>query len=301
MARWSAAALVVAAALGVGCRAGGRSGEPHAPTLDPAPELEAPLPVDPRRADVLDRLGRIGVIGASQTAGFGSGVGFRDTLHAALRVPHEIRDASVALMHLGAPDVGALQVATMRLREVRVVFAIDFLFWFAHGDKPWEQRLVDLREGMAMLETLAVPVFVGDLPDVRTASPHMISPRQIPSPEDLAALNAEIHAWAERQPQVHVLPLGSWMRALVHEQPITPPGAHAAALDVTTGRALQWDHLHPTALGQALLTVLVIHELRASWGGLRDDDVVTDPNALVDLTVGTRQPAPEGPLPPPPG
>ncbi|MEM7160282.1 MAG: hypothetical protein AAF799_46015 [Myxococcota bacterium] len=265
---------------------------PSAPVVaEPEPE---PEPVDPRRPEVLERLEKIGVIGASQSAGFGTGLGFRDTLDVALRVPHSIHDSSVASMFLRPLDLGSLQVSSMRLRRVRVVFAIDFLFWFAHGVKPFEQRRAELQQGMAMLDELDVPVFVGDLPDVRGASRTMISPLQIPAPGDLAVLNEDIEQWAAQRPLVHLVPLAGWMRSIKQEREI-PLGE--MIVDESTGELLQWDLLHPTERGQALLTLLVLEHLRQAWGGLSDDDVVAEPNAVVDLATPTHDPGPQGELP----
>ncbi|MCH9687473.1 MAG: hypothetical protein K0V04_38920 [Deltaproteobacteria bacterium] len=263
-----------------------------------APAVYVAPPVDdPRRDEVLDRLSRIGIVGASQAAGFGTGVGLADTLEAALGVPHQIHDSSVALMHLGAVDLGSVQITATKLRSVKMVLAIDFLFWFAYGDKQPAQRHAELQQGMAMLESLGVPVFVGDLPDVHGASRRMISGAQIPEVSDLAQLNAEIHAWAEGNPDVYVVPLADWMHALKQELPVE---LGDKTIHVSTGHMLQWDLLHPTAHGQALLTLLVLQQLRAEWGGLRDDDVLLDPAAVADLVVPSRTPAPEGSLPRPP-
>ncbi|MCA9708140.1 MAG: hypothetical protein KDK70_19970 [Myxococcales bacterium] len=308
--RWLRGALLVLAA----CRSTASGAGPAAPSeVEPprpavsaaaAEEPEEPKaredpedPEDPRRPAVLARLSRIGIVGASQTAGFGTGVGFGDTLRAALLVPHRVHDSSVALMHLGALEVGRLQITSMKLRGVGMVFAVDFLFWFAHGDKTFEQRRDDLHEGMALLESLAVPVFVGDLPDVHGASRRMIGSRMIPAADERLRLNAEIHAWAEARAEIHVLPLAAWMEALMLEQAVQLEGQ---PVQLSVGEALQWDRLHPTARGQALLTLLVLQELRAAWGGLGDRDVHHRPATVAELAVPSRAPAPEGALATPP-
>lgn len=274
-----------------------------APTVAPsaetatAPEPEPPPPVeDPRRPEVLERLEKIGVIGASQSAGFGTGLGFRDTLEVALRVPHTIHDSSISSMFLRPLDLGSLQVSSMRLRGVKTVFAVDFLFWFAYGIKPFEQRRAELRQGMEMLDELGVPVFVGDLPDVHGASRKMISPRQIPRPDELVVLNDDIRQWARQRPLVHLVPLAEWMR-LIKEEREVPLGDQV--IDESTGALLQWDLLHATERGQALLTLLVLQSLSEDWGGLNDDDVLADPKAVVDLATPTHDAGPEGALPVP--
>ena len=253
---------------------------------------------DPRRPAVLERLAQIGIVGASQAAGFGTGVGFADTLDVVLRVPHQIHDSSVALMHLGAQRIGRLQITALELRRVSTVFAVDFLFWFAYGDKPLSQRRADLREGMAMLESLGVPVFVGDLPDVHGASQRMIGQHVIPPASELQVLNAQLRAWAEDRPEIVLLPLSSWMDAIRMETPVQLQGRRVT---LRTGEGLQWDLLHPTVLGQAVLTLLVVECVQATWGGLSPDDVRHRPAVVVDLVTPSREPAPAGALPAPPG
>ncbi len=296
--------LVVVLACGVGW--GCRPPAPVVPSSDRGPSTSGPVPTaaaptqtapDPQRDEVLGRLGRIGIVGASQAAGFGTGVGLADTLEVALQFPHRIYDSSVALMHLGAVDLGSVQITAIKLRRVQVVFAIDFLFWFAYGVKSFEQRKAQLHQGMAMLESLGVTVFVGDLPDVHGASRRMISPSQIPSPDEITALNTEILAWTEAEPMMVRVPLAAWMDDLKQERAVT---LGDRTIEVSTGQMLQWDLLHPTVHGQAVLTLLLMQRVRAHWGGLRDEDVLADPAAVVDLATPTRTPAPEGTLPRPP-
>jgi len=157
-----------------------------------------------------------------------------------------------------------------------------------------------------MLEELGVPVFVGDLPDVHGASRKMISPVQIPSVSLLDELNATIETWATAQPNIHLVPLAAWMNALEADESITLWGQPYA---VRSDRLLQWDRLHPTSHGQAVLAVLLLERIARVVEGLTAADVVVDPDAIAaalrstdspDASQSGEVPAELGGLPPPP-
>jgi hypothetical protein len=259
----------------------------------PEPAARASEPSAERR-EALHRIQRIGVIGASLSAGFGDGVALHRMLDAALLAPHAIVDASSSGLFLDTMTIAEIEIGVMRLRGVRVVVAVDFLFWFAYGDKPEAARDADLERGLQMLDQLEVPMLVGDLPDVHGASPKMISPRQIPDRARLDAFNARIAAWAKARPRVHLLPMAAWTDAL-------KDGVPASIENVTIGPGdplLQWDGLHPTARGQAVLVLLVLERLRAWLPGLEAGDVAADPAAVL---ARFRSAQGWDRLPPPPG
>lgn len=250
------------------------------PTIEAGPATHDP-PTDtassPEREAALFELQRMGVIGASLSAGYGDGVALHQMLDAGLLAPHAIFDASSSGLFMRPTDIAAVEIGVMRLRSVRLVVAVDFLFWFAYGDKSDAARHTDLELGLTMLDELRVPVFVGDLPDVHGASPQMISPHQIPDRAVLDALNARITAWAERRASVHVLPMAAWTDALRAGAPPRIEGVAIAPGDAL----LQWDGLHPTARGQAVLVALVLSHLREARPGLVPRDVVADPDAVL--------------------
>lgn len=262
----------------------------------PAPSSPSPLPPPPAatstdadaaavsdstRAASLRRLERIGVIGANVSAGYGDTTPLHVELREVIVPPHAVFDASSSAMFVRPDEIAQVQLGVMRLRSVRMVVAVDFLFWFAAGIKPSAQRDHDLERGLAMLDTLDVPLFVGDLPDVHGADPRMISPRQIPSVEDLRRLNARIDAWIASRPQAHKLPLAAWTRTFERGEPVEILG-----VVVQTGpQLMQDDRLHPSPLGQALLAALVMERVVAALGGLGPADLAapdpagSDPSA----------------------
>lgn len=208
-------------------------------------------------------LERVSVIGASQSAGFGEGEPFHQVLRVALLDDVQIFDASSSAHFVDPHTVGKTQVLAAKLRRPSLIIATDFLFWYAHGDKPFDQRVADLHEGMELLASLDVPILVGDLPDVSAASRRMISPRQIPGPTERSRLNSEIEGWAAERPNITVLPLAAWMGTLSSGGPLAINGAD---VDSEAGELLQWDGLHPTPRGQAALVLLVLAEFERAHG-----------------------------------
>ena len=119
----------------------------------------------------------------------------------------------------------------------------------------------------------------------------------------LEELNATIEAWASADPNIHLVPLAAWMVALKTEDEIALWGRPYA---VRSGRLLQWDRLHPTSEGQAVLAVLLLERIAAVVDGLTETDVVVDPDAIAAALGPTESleadPVPAGleTLPPPP-
>lgn len=274
--RGSALHCVLVTVLVLGCRPAPQPAAAPVAKVAAADRPSAAAP-EPARAESLAQLERIGVMGASVSAGFGESAPLHRMLQVGLAVPGEVFDASSSAMFLRAEELGHVQQQIMRLRGVRVVVAVDFLFWFAYGEKSVQARHADLELGLRLLDALSVPIFVGDLPDVRDASPQMISPRQIPTPEELAELNARIRAWAGDRGDVHLLPMAGWLEAL---RSGSPPRVGGEAVDASEP-LLQWDGLHPTAWGQAVLAALVLEEVRAALPGLGAEDLVSDPMELL--------------------
>jgi hypothetical protein len=266
------------------------------PVAAPAATSDAPAPEAPQRERLLLLLSRIGVVGASGSAGFGPSVPLVSALDLALRAPHSVYDVSSSAFFMQPMDIARIQIEAVRAREATVIVAVDFLFWFAYGVKSPAARHDDLRVGMAMLEELGVPVFVGDLPDVHGASRRMISPSQIPAAEQLARLNAEIAEWAAQHPRMHRLPMAAWMHTLKQERSI-PLWGHT--YEPRTGEVLQWDLLHPTTEGQAVLALLVLQQIDSVIGGFGEGDVLARPGEVA-AGLRPRTDGAERSLPPPP-
>lgn len=153
------------------------------------------------------------------------------------------------------PATGRKEIALAKRRRPDAVVAVDFLFWFAYGYAgvdPGRQRPVRFEQGLALLDQLEVPLIVGDLPDMRGAATRMLRPRQIPSAEMLAKLNARLAAWAEQRGDVQVVPLSQLIRELKVDGTSLPTAA--GALRTAPSALLQADRLHATRLGMAFLT-----------------------------------------------
>ena len=173
-----------------------------APELPPPPPPERetspaqPGPDDPRYETSRALLQRIGVIGASSSAGYGDGVALAEVVHQALSVEHRTFDLSSSAHFLRPLDIGKTEALAVVLRRPTIVFAVDFLFWYAYGHKSDDLREAHLEVAFGLLEGLGAPVIVGDLPDVHGASPKMIAPSQIPDATVIANLNQKIETWA---------------------------------------------------------------------------------------------------------
>jgi hypothetical protein len=284
--------LVLLAAL-----AGCAPSRPAAPPSAPA-EPDRTGETDGRHDEGRALVRRIGILGASQSAGFGDGVALEKVVDAALSVEHECFDASSSAHFVRPLDVGRAEVLAIALRRPTVVFAVDFLFWYAYGDKPLEQREADLELAFAQLGSFGVPVLAGDLPNVAGASPRMISPAQIPPAEQIAVLNEKIHAWAESREQIVVLPLHEWMQRIRDEQHVE---LWQTRVQPRTRDVMQWDGLHPTSRGQALLGLLVLQELERNLAPLGPDDLRRDAVAFMNDFAPAPEPSPYEELPSPPG
>lgn len=212
---------------------------------------------------------RVHVIGASVSGGFRDGPLFgakeqgdsvtmqhllkgwcgehaRATTHATAQMTAMFND----------PDtIGAAQIEGAKKAKPDVVVAIDFPFWFAYGAcREADQaaaRSARLAKGLAMLAQLEVPVLIGDLPDMTGAAPRMLSPSWIPKPEVLRALNEQLAAFVAKHPNVRLVPLGGFVKAMKVDGAVLP--LDDGPLQTPPGALLQEDRLHATRLGMAFL------------------------------------------------
>jgi len=255
MRRWLPALALVA------CTAG-PAPAPIAPR-PVAPNVTAPRPAPAPPAVTVDR---VAVIGASVSAGFTA-----PRVAAAITAAGGVvvADAADLWMFRDPDGNGAAQVATAAAAEPTLVVAIDFLFWFAYQPGDAASRAASLERGLALLARLDGPLAVGDLADMRGADPRMLAPAAVPSPGELAALNARVRAWAAARPRTVVLPLGAWTAPLLADAEVElAPGERIAAAQL-----LFLDHLHPNPLGLWYLLGRVDAALEA--------DLAVSPAALV--------------------
>jgi hypothetical protein len=236
----------------------------------------------------------IGILGASASAGFGvtivgpagDGPGVVGTrlseIVLAIEDPPSIvvRDWSTASFFTRPLEIGPSAVQRCLQNPSDAILAIDFLFWFAYGDLDAKgepiveesQRDGLFEVGLSLLDSIEVPILVGDLPDVRGASPRMLSRWQVPSVETLERLNTRLRAWAGSKPNVRVFPLGERTRMALEDRGPPTTGPHVAGprerigdssevarrTDVPSPALVQRDRLHPTFEGLVLMAEAAI-------------------------------------------
>lgn len=219
--------------------------------------------------------GRIALIGASATHGFGNGVPLAAVLEQAISGEHApILDVSKALQFMDPVAFGEEQIDACVEHDPSLVIGVDFLFWYAyalpiHGDAEIARRMEYLDLGLEQLARLRCPVAIGTLPDMRGANEQFLSPQKIPSPAALAALNARIAEWAEARSDVLLLPVADWVATLREgEWRISAEAGTERRVSVT--EAMMDDGLHPTQTGALLLADRMIAALRDRFGAAAD-------------------------------
>lgn len=223
------------------------------------------------------RLERIGIVGASASSGFATGLPTRWVIAGALRVREKVKDASTVRHFMDAHKIGGQQITEVLEHDPTVVFATDFLFWYASGSKSLTTRKGDLSHAFEQLERFDCPVFVGDLPDVHGADERMISEDQIVPEADRRALNEMIHAWADSEDDIHLVPLSGWYDIARNGGSVDIDGS---TFELAPGQALRRDRLHPSRIGQVMLGLLVLQHFDAAFPGLEEDELRLDPYRL---------------------
>ncbi len=259
-----AALALLAIAIATGC--GGAPARAPQPVPPPAPAAAVG-----RDAAVIDAppptsVARVAVIGASVSAGF-SAPRIADAVASA--GAGAVIDRADVWMFRDPPGRGATQVAEIRAAQPTLVLAVDFLFWFVYRDDTQAARLASLDDALALLATIEAPLAVGDVPDMRSADPRMISPAAIPPPEQLAEINARIRTWAAARPRTAVLPMQAWVAPLTAGGKVElAPGEIVAAAELVF-----IDGLHANALGLWYLLTRIDRALTIELGVA--DDALT--------------------------
>ncbi|MDP7029497.1 MAG: hypothetical protein QF733_04670 [Phycisphaerales bacterium] len=230
----------------------------------------------------------IAVIGASASAGWGVVVPHAPSDHE-VPVHHrhvDLADVLPAVLGCDASDVsghadvwffsaperiGPTLLDAAKSHQPTHIIAIDFLFWFAYGnrdvnDEPLgtgdiEARLANLNHGLHLLESIDVPLLIGDLPDVADAADvwpiPLLRANQVPSPEALDAMNRRIRVWAAAREHATLVPLAATVDRMKRGKPLQLNG-HVWPKDATL---IQFDHLHPTTLGLIAIAELAAESL----------------------------------------
>lgn len=238
-------------------------------------------------------LARIAVLGASVSAGFGlptDPTGWRPDLatflDAALTARHEpVMGIASDWMFLDPPGSLREQVAAAERREPTLVVALDALFWFAYGHvSNEERRLQRLDDGLELLDGLAVPLLIGDLPDMSAATRGpMLTEAMVPSPESLRLLNARISAWAAAREHTAVVPMAAFVARLTDGGAVEAMGRRWAGEDLVG--LMQDDGLHPSASGMAALTAVCLQAAQDGWGPLPVGSVDVEPSGIVQRVM----------------
>lgn len=169
---------------------------------------------------------RVGVLGASASAGAGAALPLAAYLSATLPPESQVFDHTDPDLSRNPRVRGERAVRALERDEPTLLVAVDFVFWFAHSVRLSRARRDAVAQALGLLDRFECPLVVGDLPSLDTDE---IPADARPGPTELAALNAQIRAWAEERENVQVLPLS---------------GAQTLHTDW-----LQSDGLHPNAKG----------------------------------------------------
>ena len=132
------------------------------------------------------------------------------------------------------------QLAKARADGATSLVAIDGLFWFAYGQRPEEQRAPLFEAGLALYAEVKTPLILGDLP-LMPEGP-MLRASMIPTSATLALLNARLAEWAKGRPNVAIVPL-----------------AKAAAAMQSGEDVVAWGHVYPTKGAKPVLQADKLH------------------------------------------
>lgn len=228
------------------------------PANTPAKEPGAALPIV-----------RIGVVGASVSAGFG-GTPWGDAFRAAAKpCPTPATESCTAVESwanalLFRDPVGETraQVDKAIAFHATTVVAIDLLFWHVYNLRNVDRGLAELDKVLAS----GAWVIVGDVPLITTASELLLPKDAIPSQAELDSANAKIAAWA-KQDHVLLVPLAEWTAPLREGADVEiAPGEKVPAISL-----MALDGLHANPLGTWYLLDRLDHFIEQKLPGTPKD------------------------------
>lgn len=147
---------------------------------------------------------RVGVLGASASAGVGAGHPLAAYLAASLPADAEVIDEADPDLSRSPRTRGESAVQALLEAEPTLVVAVDFVFWFGHTSRLARGRRDDVEQALALLDRFTGRVVVGDL---ATLDASELPAAQRPGAEERAALNARIVAWAKERANASVISL----------------------------------------------------------------------------------------------
>jgi len=225
----------------------------------------------------IEPLKRIGIMGASVSAGFGLEVNLAAVIDEAVKTPHEMIDTASNSFFFEPRAVGRKAIEQLRAQKATVAIGLDYFFWFSYGVLGIEERFDLLKTGCALAGRLECPIVVGDIPDMSASVGSMLRAEQVPSRDELRALNKHLYAWAAERPHVHVIPLSAWIETLNNEKPIVVEGRQRT---FKPGELMQNDKLHANEKGLALLAIKCLEKLVVRYPTVDRRDLVLNLEAL---------------------
>lgn len=246
-------------------------------------------------------IGKIVLVGASVTAGFVEEETFggpRTELHrlnrymdAALTGAHPpIENLAAAMMFLGPEEQGQNQIKRALALQPAAIVSADLLFWFCYGElKTGDTRAALFERGLKLIDRIACPLVLGDLPDARAVAGKMLSADQVPSVEELAAANSRLHEWAVAHKNATIVPLSAFMRDAQADAAITVHGITWG--EGHTRELFQPDGLHPAMRGCAALALALLDALTSAHPAFPAAGVQWDADKIQDA-VGAAKPRP---------
>lgn len=248
---------------------------------------------------------KVVVIGASVSAGFEDPTSKREdgSVNRSFKLdlvfkkvwPRKVArvyNAANLLMFQDAVGAGQRQVDLAKKVGADLVIALDFPFWFGYGFPSFDSvvkkgeisksRMAEQQKCFKMLDELKCPVLIGDYPDMRGASTKMMPRYMIPNLATIVALNEELHAYAAKRKNVHVVSLAKFVKRAVTEPQTYPFGDDKVVFPKY--HLLQADRLHATRLGVVVITT---HLLSALPGVLAKDSPLLGHGATLKSLVKT--------------
>jgi hypothetical protein len=260
-------------------------------------------------ASVSDGFGLAMTIEPAKTDADGAGAGRRGSVMrsfklsdvlAAITGPDSPRPRSEAssMFFMSAERTGARQVEEALAAKASPVIAVDYLFWYAYGVMPEEDRAELFEKGLKNLARIEAPVVVGDIPDMSDAIGRMLSRAQVPKVETLARLNDRLRAWAAERKNVVVMPLAEIVARGKDGGRVTLGGITYEGDSART--LLQDDRLHASTTGMVAIAQEAL--VRLAEAGLIDREAQWERDAAkVIATLRQRLgPPTASPAPSPP-
>ncbi|EEF57659.1 SGNH/GDSL hydrolase family protein [Pedosphaera parvula] len=256
---------------------------------------------------------RIVLVGASATAGFtgyepfGGSNTVRHSLSryvdAALIAPHEpVTNLATAMFFFQPETIGRTQIENALKANPTLVIGADFLFWYCYGRNCTdEERLQRFEKGLKLLEGVKCPLVLGDIPDASGAANEMLTKDQMPSAKVLATANKRLKEWAGKRPRVVIVSLSAFMRTATANEALRIRGFRLEK--GKTRMLLQYDKLHPSPPGAAVLAVAILDAVQARQPTISINEIRWNPKEVFRLGFNPPQkvqtmPAAAGNAPP---